>query len=74
MSTPVIVFLGSFFGIITAFIGGQRGYSLAVMYITGFLTGPLGIAIAYMLPNRTEQPEDPQVQVKAKEAATRMAA
>ena len=78
MSLPIFVFLGSFFGILTAFIGGQRGYNLALMYVTGFITGPLGIAIAYLLPDRTEQPEDPrsiaQEQKQEKAQRSRIAA
>jgi len=70
MSLPIFVFLGSFFGILTAFIGGQRGYNLAVMYATGFVTGPLGVAIAYLLPNRTEDPQGPREVTKEQAASS----
>jgi hypothetical protein len=74
MSTPLLIFIGSFCGILTAFVGGQRGYNLGIMYLLGFISGPLGIGIAYLLPNRIEAPEEPKPAAEQKEIAARIAA
>lgn len=68
MNLAVYIFLGSFFGILTAFVGGQRGYSLILMYLTGFVSGPLGVGIAFLLPNRSEDAESTRTEVEGKTA------
>ena len=75
MTLSFFIFLGSFFGILTAFVGGSRGYNLLLMYLVGFIAGPLGLGIAYLLPNRSEeQPEDPQVIIHQQEEPSKLAA
>ncbi len=74
MSTSFFIFIGSFCGILTAFVGGQRGYGLGIMYVLGFLTGPIGIAVAYLLPNKLKDEMEAEPAVKAHQKAARAAA
>ena len=44
-----------FFGLITAFLAGQKGYDIYIFYFIGIVLGPLGI-LSTMLPAKKGRP------------------
>lgn len=53
---PALIITSLFFGMITAFISGQRGYNVLTWYMIGLVVGPLGL-LASLLPKRAHELE-----------------
>lgn len=54
MIVILVIFQALFFGLITAFLAGQKGYDIYMFYFIGLVVGPLGI-FSVMLPNKKER-------------------
>jgi len=56
MIVVLIIFQALFFGLITAFLAGQKGYDIYMFYFIGLVVGPLGILSAF-LPTKKKKRE-----------------
>ncbi len=48
MIVILVVLQALFFGLITAFLAGQKGYDIYSFYIIGMIVGPLGLFSALL--------------------------
>lgn len=56
MIVILLIFQALFFGLITAFLAGQKGYDIYMFYFIGVMLGPFGI-LSIMLPTKKEDPK-----------------
>ena len=49
----LIILQALFFGLITAFLAGQKGYDIYTFYVVGLILGPIGVLSAF-LPKQRE--------------------
>lgn len=50
----IIILQALFFGLLTAFVAGQKGYDVFAFYFIGMVAGPLGMLSKFLPQKNTE--------------------